>query len=92
MNLFIKVLEAFKPDIAECLCDTTPASRQTEKRICKSVNRTLKFLDKCIEERELNKVGKLQAMLQFLVLPLPKEDNYFKSTWHLFYLHSIFGL
>ena len=52
MNQFITVLEAFKPSIAECLCDTIPASQQTEKRIRKSVDRTLKFLDKCIEEKE----------------------------------------
>lgn len=65
MNLFITVLKVFKPDIAQCLCDTTPASGQTEKRIRKSVDRTLKFLDKCIEEREHNKVGSWQTMLQF---------------------------
>ena len=73
MNLFITVLEVFKPDIAECLCDTIPASGQTEKRIRKSVDRTLKFLDKCTEERERNKVGKWQAMLQFSVLLVSKE-------------------
>lgn len=56
VDQFIAVLEAFKPNIAECLCDTIPASRQTDKRIRKCVDRTLKFLDKCIEERE-SKVG-----------------------------------
>lgn len=53
---FMTVLEAFKPDIAECLCDTLPASNQTEKRIRKSVDRTLKFLDKCIAEKD-SRVG-----------------------------------
>lgn len=52
VNLFMTVLQAFKPNIAECLCDTIPFSKQTEKRIRKSVDRTLKFLDKCIEEKE----------------------------------------
>lgn len=61
----MQVLQAFKPNLAECLCDTIPASGQTEKRIRKSVDRTLKFLDKCLEEKELSKVGKWQAMLQF---------------------------
>ncbi|XP_078381556.1 queuine tRNA-ribosyltransferase accessory subunit 2-like isoform X2 [Oculina patagonica] len=55
VNLFIQVLQAFKPNLAECLCDTIPASGQTEKRIRKSVDRTFKFLDKCIEEKELSK-------------------------------------
>lgn len=63
----MQVLQAFKPNLAECICDTIPAAGQTEKRIRKSVDRTLKFLDKCIEEKELSKVGKWQAMLQFLV-------------------------
>ena len=49
---FITVLEVFQPDIAECLCDTVLASKQTEKRIRKSVDRTLMFLDQCIEEME----------------------------------------
>ena len=49
---FITVLEVFQPDITECLCDTVMASKQTEKRIRKSVDRTLMFLDQCIEEME----------------------------------------
>lgn len=52
VNLFLTFLQTFKPNIAECLCDTIPASKQTDKRIRKSVDRTLKFLDKCIEEME----------------------------------------
>ena len=75
VNLFITVLKVFKPDIVQCLCDTTPASGQTEKRIRKSVDRTLKFLDKYIEEREQNKVGKWQAMLQFTVPFVSKEGS-----------------
>ena len=73
MNLFITVLEAFKPDIAQCLCDTTSASGQTEKRIRKSVDRTLKFLDKCIEEREHNKVGKWRTCFSFQFYLSPKN-------------------
>lgn len=52
VNLFLTFLQTFKPNIAECLCDTIPAFKQTDKRIRKSVDRTLKFLDKCIEEME----------------------------------------
>ncbi|XP_074628339.1 queuine tRNA-ribosyltransferase accessory subunit 2-like [Acropora palmata] len=50
VNQFITMLEVFQPDIAECLCDTVLASKQTEKRIRKSVDRTLIFLDQCLEE------------------------------------------
>lgn len=50
VNQFIALLEVFQPDIAECLCDTVLASKQTEKRIRKSVDRTLIFLDQCIDE------------------------------------------
>ena len=76
----MQVLQAFKPNLVECLCDTTPASGQTEKRIRKSVDRTLKFLDRCIEEKELSKVGKWEAMLQILVVLVPLNS---KNVWHL---------
>ena len=48
---FIEILESFKPDIAQSLCDTVPNS-QTNKRNKKSVDRTLKFLDKLLESRK----------------------------------------
>ena len=74
VNQFKAVLESFKPNMAECLCDTIPASGQTEKRIRKSVDRTLKFLDQCIEEREKTKVGELSVFsfyVAFSLNPVP---------------------
>lgn len=47
----MEILKSFKPDIAQCLCDTAPAD-QTNKRNRKSVDRTLKFLDKILEYKE----------------------------------------
>ncbi|XP_046845709.1 queuine tRNA-ribosyltransferase accessory subunit 2-like isoform X2 [Xenia sp. Carnegie-2017] len=41
---YLQILQSFKPDLAQCLCDTVP-SNQTNKRNMKSVDRTLKFLD-----------------------------------------------
>ena len=54
---FMEILESFKPDIAQSLCDTVPNS-QTNKRNRKSVDRTLKFLDKLLESRKHNDVLK----------------------------------
>ncbi|XP_028394617.1 queuine tRNA-ribosyltransferase accessory subunit 2-like [Dendronephthya gigantea] len=50
---FIKILTSFKPDIAQCLCDSIP-SGQTSKRNKKSVDRTLKFLDEILECKKSN--------------------------------------
>lgn len=67
VNLFLAFLQTFKPNIAECLCDTIPASKQTDKRIRKSVDRTLKFLDKCIEEME-SKVNMYSVLVNFFYI------------------------
>ena len=54
----VKVLEAFRPDVAQCLCDTIPASNDdvTIKRVRKSMDRTLKFLDETLLAAEKSKV------------------------------------
>ena len=84
VNQFKAVLESFKPNMAECLCDTIPASGQTEKRIRKSVDRTLKFLDQCIEEREKTKVGELSVFsfyVAFSLNPVPFLSYEHKSYY-----------
>ena len=48
---FIEILKSFKPDIAQCLCDTVPSGENC-KRNRKSVDRTLKFLDELLECRK----------------------------------------
>ena len=54
---FLEILESFRPDVAQSLCDTVP-NGQTNKRNRKSVDRTLKFLDKLLESRKNNDVLK----------------------------------
>ena len=45
----LSVVSSFKPDIFEPLCDTAAASENKSKRIKKSVDRTLSFLDQTLE-------------------------------------------
>ena len=54
----IKAVEAFRPDVVQCLCDTIPASSGdvSVKRVRKSVDRTLKFLDETLLAAEKSKV------------------------------------
>ncbi|XP_065917071.1 queuine tRNA-ribosyltransferase accessory subunit 2-like isoform X2 [Dysidea avara] len=61
----VKVLEAFRPDVAQCLCDTIPASNDdvTIKRVRKSVDRTLKFLDETLLAAEKSKSLSSVALL-----------------------------
>ena len=58
--------------LAEALCDVTPCG-QSSKRIKKSVDRTLKHLDRCIEIKQSNEV------FQMLVVNVlqPVSNMYF---------------
>lgn len=55
----MKLVEAFQPDIFEALCDTATSLECKHKRIKKSVDRTLQFLDKSLEIKDLNEVSVL---------------------------------
>ena len=50
-------IEAFQPDIFESLCDTVSSVGQANKRIRKSVDRTLQFLDESLQIRQENEVS-----------------------------------
>ncbi|XP_031561842.1 queuine tRNA-ribosyltransferase accessory subunit 2-like [Actinia tenebrosa] len=52
---FSSTLLSFRPNVVECLCDTIPSKGQTPKRIKKSVDRTLKYLDEIVTFKEENK-------------------------------------
>ena len=55
----LKLVEAFRPNVFECLCDSASSVGCKLKRIRKSVDRSLKFLDDTISERETNQVQKM---------------------------------
>ena len=52
-------IEAFQPDVFESLCDTVSSVGHASKRIRKSVDRTLQFLDMSLQKREENEVRKM---------------------------------
>ena len=54
---YLKLVEAVRPNVFECLCDSVSSSGQKLKRMRKSVDRTLKFLDHTIALRSDNQVG-----------------------------------
>lgn len=53
----MSLVESFQPDIYESLCDTVSSCNYQSKRIKKSVDRTLQFLDESLEMREKSQVG-----------------------------------
>ena len=57
MGDHLKLVEAFRPDAFECLCDSSPSVGNKPKRVRKSVDRTLRFLDETVEARAGRKVG-----------------------------------
>lgn len=52
----LRLVETFRPNVFECLCDSASSAGSKLKRIRKSVDRSLKFLDETISERENNEV------------------------------------
>ena len=59
MKDHLRLVEAFQPSAFECLCDSVPATGNKLKRIRKSVDRTLKFLDETLAARASSEVGGL---------------------------------
>ena len=52
----LRFVEVLQPDVFECLCDSSPSIGNKPKRVGKSVDRTLRFLDETVEARASNKV------------------------------------
>lgn len=63
----IQLLKAFRPNLFECLYDYAPSTENKMKRIQKSVDRTLKFLDETVaavqESKELSCCSVLGAVV-----------------------------
>ena len=54
---FVRFVAAGRPNVFECLCDTVSSQEHELKRVKKSVDRTLKFLDQIISAREGHEVS-----------------------------------
>ena len=55
-DMFLKIQEAFQADIYQSLCDSDTPPNSSKKRIRKSVERSLSFLEKIMENRSKNEV------------------------------------
>lgn len=49
-------VESLRPNVYESLCDTASSTNNMQKRIRKSVDRTLSFLDEMLQLRNSSKV------------------------------------
>ena len=56
MEKFMKIQKSFKPDFYQTLCDSDTDLNSSNKRLKKSVDRTIEFLDKCLEEHKKSEV------------------------------------
>ena len=54
----MRIQESFRPDWYEALCDSDTYRDTTTKRLRKCVERTLYFLDKCLERHSQLEVDK----------------------------------
>ena len=62
----LRFVEVLQPDVFECLCDSSPSIGNKPKRVGKSVDRTLRFLDETVEARASSKVRRSVTMLVLL--------------------------
>ena len=69
VNSFIQLQEAVQPDWYECLCDSDTNKDSSKKRIAKSVDRTLTYLDQVLERHSKSEVN-----LQYRYFPTGKPD------------------
>lgn len=75
INAFMKFQAALKPDIYQALCDSDTDRESGKKRLNKSVERTLRFLDKCIEEHEGNQVFSETSIFGSIVGGFSEEER-----------------
>ena len=59
------LVESFQPDVFESLCDTASSLENQQKRIKKSVDRTLEYLDQSLEIKENSEVSKVNCRAIF---------------------------
>ena len=59
MKDHLRLVEAFRPSAFESLCDSVSSTGNKLKRMRKSVDRTLKFLDETLTARASSEVGEL---------------------------------
>lgn len=55
--LYVKTCETMQPDIIEALADCETDGNTTNKRLQKSVARSLSFLDECVDLRSKSEVS-----------------------------------
>ncbi|PNF39844.1 Queuine tRNA-ribosyltransferase accessory subunit 2 [Cryptotermes secundus] len=60
---YMDMIEAFQPDMYQSLCDGDTNPTSSKKRVQKSINRSIAFLEKCLERHEKSEVLKESAIL-----------------------------
>ena len=54
---YMSAIDALQPDWFQSLCDSDTDKTSSRKRVRKSVDRTLKYVDECIERQSKLPVG-----------------------------------
>ena len=57
------MMESFKPDWYQALCDSDTGVDSSKKRIGKSIDRTLSFLDECVECKQGSEVSHTEILI-----------------------------
>ena len=75
----VQFVAAGQPNVFECLCDTVSSQEHELKRVKKSVDRTLKFLDQTLSALEGREVSTRGPQLVVCAYEISKSDEYNES-------------
>jgi len=81
ISRYMDIIETFQPDMYQVLCDGDTNSTSSKKRVQKSIGRSFRFFERCIqrhEKSEVKTIGTRHVPYQDEVkLPLGLNDKSF---------------
>lgn len=60
---YMDIIETFQPDMYQVLCDGDTNSTSSKKRVQKSIGRSFRFFERCIQRHEKSEILKKSAVL-----------------------------
>ena len=78
----MRIQESVKPDWYQALCDSDANKDSSKKRLRKGVERTLNYLDECLEKH-----NKSEACLDYNCSPFNSDMKIYKNNCGTFWPH-----
>jgi len=79
---YMRIQESVKPDWYQALCDSDANKDSSKKRLRKGVERTLNYLDECLEKH-----NKSEACLDYNCSPFNSDMKIYQTNCGTFWPH-----